>query len=152
MIKQLVRDALPKVIDNNEGAAAQFRNFVEKKIGQDPRFSVEIIALSITSRTPREQTLNRFITVLTQESLQSKDQIFQIAAIFDIPSKDIYSKPDDLRDVFKTRNKIIHELDIDMSDGTRTRVARSKKELVKCVNVIFESASAFLGEVDRRCG
>jgi len=151
MIKQLIRDALPIVIDKNEGAAAQFRNFVEKKIGQDPKFSLEMIALTLTSRSPREQSLGRFISLLTQESLQSKDQIFQIASIFDIPSKDVYSKPDALRDVFRIRNRIIHELDIDMSGSNHSRVTRSKDEMVNGVNVIFEAAASFLSEVDRRC-
>ena len=46
MIKQLIRDALPAVIDKNEGAEAQFRTFIEKKIGLDQKLSMEIMALS----------------------------------------------------------------------------------------------------------
>ena len=89
MIKQLIRDALPKVIEKNEGAELQFRGFIEKKIGSDQKLSMEIMALSITSRTPREHTLNRFIGLLTQDSLQSKDQIYQITSMFDIASRDV---------------------------------------------------------------
>jgi len=92
MIKQLIPDALPTVIDKNEGAELQFRGFIEKKIGNDQKLGMEIMALSITSRTPREHTLNRFIAALTQDSLQSKDQIYQITSMFDIASKDVYVK------------------------------------------------------------
>jgi hypothetical protein len=56
---KLIRDALPTVIDKSEGAELQFRGFIEKKIANDQKLSTEIMALSITSRTPREQSLNR---------------------------------------------------------------------------------------------
>jgi hypothetical protein len=151
LIKQLIKDALPVVIEKNEGAEAQFRAYIEKRIGQEQKFGYELIALSLTSRAPREQTLERFKDLLSQDSLQSKDQIFQVASFFDIPSPDIFSRPNDLRDVFKIRNKIIHELDIDRGRPNRSRVSRRRADMIRAVNIIFQTTSAFLSEVDKRC-
>jgi hypothetical protein len=151
MIKQLIRDALPIVIEKHEGAEAQFRSFIERRIGQDQKLNYELVAISLTSRAPREQTLDRFKALLTQDSLQSKDQIFQIASFFDIPSKDVATRADDLRDVFRMRNKIIHELDIERGGPNRSRVSRTRADMIKAVNVVFQTATAILGEVDRRC-
>jgi hypothetical protein len=151
VIKQLIRDALPNVIEKNEGAEQQFRGFARKKLGGDQKLSIDLIALSITSRTPREHTLKRFIDELLQDSLQSKDQIFQIAAIFDIPSNIISSDPKNLAEVFKVRNRIIHELDIDFGGTNRKRVPRRRADMMASVNLIFKTASIFLAEVERRC-
>jgi hypothetical protein len=151
IIKQLIKDALPIVIEKNEGAEAQFRSFIERRIGQDQKLNYELIALSLTSRTPRDQTLERFKTLLSQDSLQSKDQIFQIAAFFDIPSKDIATSADDLREVFRMRNKIIHELDIERGGSNRSRVSRRRADMIKAVNTVFKTAGAILAEVDKRC-
>ena len=70
--------------------------------------------------------------------------------MFDIASLDVYAKPDELRDVFRIQNRIIHELDIDFSGTNRKRVPRSKI-MMKSVNVIFHTASAILSQLDRRC-
>jgi len=151
MIKQLIKDALPKVIDQNEGAEVSFRSFIERKISKDQKLNFEVMALSLTSKSPREQTLKRFIDELTQDSLQSKDQVFQITSVFDIPSTTISTTPNDLRDVFLVRNRIIHELDINFSGTNRKRVPRRRDDMVKHVNLIFKTAKTVLAEVDKRC-
>ena len=71
--------------------------------------------------------------------------------MFDIASKDVYAKPDELRDVFRVRNRIIHELDIDFSGTNRKRVPRSKAAMMKNVNVSFHTASSILSQIDKRC-
>lgn len=151
MIKQLIRDALPKVIDKNEGAEQQFKAFVKKKLSGDPKMGVDLMAISITSKQPRERTLAWFVEELTQDSLQSKDQIFQIAAFFDIPSSMVHKQPHQLADVFKVRNRIIHELDIDFSGTNRKRVPRKRDDMEAHVAQILATAATILSEVDRRC-
>jgi len=151
MVKQVIRDALTQVIDKNEGAELQFKAFVKKKLANDPKVSAEFVAMSMTSKRPRERTLSWFIDELSNDSLQSKDQIFQIAAIFDIPSNQVHKSPNVLSEVFKVRNRIIHELDIDFSGTNRKRVARRKDDMVKNVEIILQTADAILSEVDKRC-
>jgi hypothetical protein len=45
MIKQLIKDALSKVIDQNEGAEVFFRSFIERKISKDQKLNFEVMAL-----------------------------------------------------------------------------------------------------------
>jgi hypothetical protein len=151
MIKQLIRDALTQVINKNEGAEQQFKAFIRKKLGNDPKFSAEFIAMTVTSRQPRDRALSWFIDEVSQDSLQSKDQIFQIAAIFDIPSKNVHGSPDELSAVFSARNRIIHELDIDFTGVNRKRVPRKMDNMKRNVEIIFQTAAAILSEVDKRC-
>jgi hypothetical protein len=43
-----------------------------------------------------------------------------------------------LRRIFATRNKIVHELDIDFSAARRNRVQRTVKEMVEMTNNLLE--------------
>jgi len=63
----------------------------------------------------------------------------------------VSSDPKVLGDVFKVRNRIIHELDIDFGGTNRKRVPRRKKDMMKNVNLIFKTANLFLYEVEKRC-
>ena len=92
-----------------------------------------------------------FIDEVSHDSLQSKDQIFQVAAIFDIPSSKVHPKPSELADVFRTRNRIIHELDIDFTGTNRKRVPRKMDDMKRSVETIFQTAAAILAEADQRC-
>jgi hypothetical protein len=151
MIKQLIRDALPQVINKNEGAEQQFKAFIKKRLGNDPKFSAEFIAMAVTSRQPRDSALSWFIDEVSHDSLQSKDQIFQVAAIFDIPSNNVHPKPSELAEVFRARNRIIHELDIDFTGTNRKRVPRKMDDMKHNVETIFQTAAAIMSEVDQRC-
>jgi hypothetical protein len=151
VVKQLIKDALPTIIEKHEGAESQFRDYIHSEINKNSKFSTEMIAMSITSRSPREQALARFMSILGQNSLQSKDQIFQVTSFFDIPSKVVYSKPNELQEVFQVRNKIVHELDIDLEGSNRKRNPRGKTEMIRQTNIIFQTTTTVLDEVDKRC-
>jgi hypothetical protein len=152
MMKQLIHDALPKVIEQgNVGAMEFFSNFVAREISRDAKAGAALISRSLTSTMPQRYLQDWYRGQLGAESLQSKDQIFQIAACFDIPSKDITGEPNALKDIYKIRNKIIHEMDIDLKGANRKRIPRKRDEIVAAVNELLEVAEKFLAQVDSRC-
>lgn len=154
MIKQLVADALPTVLDANDGengAAKRFSDFVEKQILNDDKFAAKLISTSITSHSTRDAVLKWFIRKLTADSLQSKDQVFQIASFFDIPTGAVTGNIKQLESAFRARNQIIHEMDIDLTPRNRNRTQRPHYDTVVLVNSIFEVTFSFLKETDKRC-
>lgn len=154
VIKQLVLDALPSVLNSNNGdngAAARFAVFVEKHMVRDAKGAAEIMSRSITSLSPRDTLIQWFQSNLTSESLQSKDQVFQIASYFDIPTKSLCADIKKFTDAFGIRNKIIHELDIDFQQTNRNRSPRRRNDVVANVNLLLEISEKFLLEVDKRC-
>lgn len=154
VIKQLIGDALPIVLNTNDGdngAAARFTSYVEKHLVRDQKGAAEILSRSITSISPRETLIQWFLHQLTSESLQSKDQIFQIASYFDIPTSALCKDIKKLSGIFLVRNNIIHEMDIDFNAKNRNRVSRRRSDIVLSVNLLLETAENFLHEVDKRC-
>ena len=79
MIKQLVRDALAKVIDRSEAAQGNFKLFIEKRLAKqgtlDPRFLSDVLA----SRDPRDVLVTELVRELTSQSLQSKSKCSGLA-------------------------------------------------------------------------
>lgn len=91
LIKQLIRDALPAVVNREPGAEVQFREFVHGKTKRGDSASEKLIAGLLVSKSPRDELLELLVRDLTGDSLQSAEQIFKVASFFDIPTQEICS-------------------------------------------------------------
>lgn len=151
MMKQLVSDALPRIIHHHEGAFQQFVGFTEKQFSKDLKETAKLLARAITQDNPRNTMIGNLVSHLKSDSLQSKDQIFQVASFFDIPSDSIHPKPNELKEVFAVRNLIIHEMDVNLQGQNRKRHPRQRGVVVGQTNVLLGVATRFLSEVDKRC-
>ncbi|OJU33966.1 MAG: hypothetical protein BGN99_28110 [Alphaproteobacteria bacterium 65-37] len=150
LVKQLVRDALRPVIERSEGADAQFRLFVQTKIKRGDGLSDRLIADVLVSRKPRDSLLDVLINDITSESLQSAEQIFRVAAAFDIATSVICPDIKAFKDVFKVRNQIIHEMDVAFDQSNRTRRPRKHADMVSFTNTLFDVSARFLSAADQK--
>ncbi len=148
MLKQLVRDALGKVIDVREGANLQFKRYTAKRLSRQGTLDQKFLAEVLTRPSPRDALVEE----LTSKSLQSKDQILRTASYFDIESYRITSNPESLDEIFQCRNQISHELDVDLEQTDRYRRSRQKETMIKYTKEILELANKILLEVDDRLG
>jgi hypothetical protein len=152
MVKQLVRDALPSTIECDEGATEMFKEHIERRLSMEERVSRKFLANILGDTNPRRCLTEQLLADLTAESLQSAEQLLKVASYFNIPSKQISQTPNTLKDVFKVRNEIGHEMDIDFSQSNRSRRPRAKEKMVTYTNELFRVAAAFLSEVDLKLG
>jgi hypothetical protein len=150
MIKQLIRDTLPAVVERDEGARTVVTTYVERMIRRSDQTDIRLLATALLARKPRDIFIDRVIADLTSGSLQSKDELLRIAACFNIPSARLVTNDSSLSDIFTARNQIIHEMDIDFAQPRRNRRPRRKETMVRYTNDILTIASLFLGEVDGR--
>lgn len=155
VIKQLVQDALPVVLDATEGqngAAANFSDYVRTALSRDPAKAAEVLARSLTAYVPRNSLIEWFQRELKANSLQSKDQIFQVASYFDIPTADLCSGNEikKLTDAFRMRNSMLHEMDIDFSANDDARTVRTEAAIVDAISMLVTVAARFLDEVTKR--
>ena len=150
MIKQLIRDALPDVINLRDGAQERFRQFVEKRLqrGGDPDYS--FVASVIANSDPRRRLVGDLVDDLTSRSLQSVDAILRVGSFFDIPSKDLIPEPAVTKRIFSARNQIVHEMDIDFARSDRNRRAREYSDMEAHTQALFRVAHRFLTEVHAR--
>ena len=150
MIKQLVRDALPDVINLRDGAQERFRQFVEKRLqrGEGPDYS--FVAGVIADSNPRGRLVGDLVDDLSSRSLQSVDAILRVGSFFDIPSRDLIPEPLVTKAIFSARNQIVHEMDIDFARSDRNRRAREYSDMEAHTQALFEVAHRFLTEVNAR--
>lgn len=150
LAKQLICDALPTVIDTNVAAGKMFKGFVERRLRGTDALDVKALADVVGDYNPRGKLIEMYIADLTSGSLQSTDEILKVGAAFDIPSVDITADPRGLTDIFRIRNRIIHEMDVDFDRPNRNRTPRARQSMVDHTNRVFGVAKAFLEGVDGR--
>lgn len=150
MAKQLVRDALPILVQRDEGVAAMFFQRSKKALYKDSVLDADLLLRSIMVDNPRDVLMLDLVRELTAGSLQSVDELFRVAAYFNIPSKQLSPDPNDLRRIFNARNQIAHEMDIDFTQRNRSRRPRARDGMINDVNVLFCVAKVFLESTDQK--
>ena len=145
MIKQLVRDALSLTIDQSEGAEDNLRTFVARRLARQGTVDPGFLSTVLSSRDPRKVLVNELVTDLVSQSLQSKEQVLRAASYFDIPSNLLAPDLKQLGNIFRARNEIVHEMDVDFTQTNRNRRPRRKAQMVKHTTEILRLANAFFG-------
>lgn len=146
LVKQLIKDALPDVINCNEAAERTFRTDIERRIRRE-EIAHKLLADVLTRQRPRDRLIEILVSDLTSQSLQSKDQLLRVGSFFDIQSNSITDDPSRLDGIFTARNQIVHEMDIS-TDGNRR--SRTKQDMVAATNEIFRVSKVFLEEVNHK--
>jgi hypothetical protein len=150
MIKQLVRDALPKVMERQPGARNQLQVFFARSLRRKEPCDFDLLAQVLLDDSPRRRVIQEVIAELTASSLQSSEQVLRTAAFFDIASPRLTPDPRALQEIFNRRNQMAHEMDVDFSQPNRNRRPRARQLLVDDTNELFRVARQFLTEVDAR--
>lgn len=150
LAKQLIRDALPTVLESNDGAAKMFKTFVERRLRDKDELDHRLLADVIADRQPRARLVSLLVDDLTSRSLQSTEELLKAGAAFDIASNEVTNDPRRLADIFRARNQIAHEMDVDFTRPNRSRRPRARGVMVGHTNEIFRVAGALLVGVDLR--
>jgi hypothetical protein len=80
MMKQLVRDTLPTVVKNDEGASVMFVQRSKKTIYKDNTLNADLLLRAILTESPKDVLIEDLVRELTSGSLQSVDELFRVAA------------------------------------------------------------------------
>jgi len=156
MVKQLIRDTLPKVIDKDLGAHKEFEQFATRELAMKSIDStlnaadVKTLACIIVQDSPKHALLARLLRSLTSDSLQSAEQLLRVASHFGIIAQEVYKDLSKLRQVFDIRNRIAHEMDIDFTQRNRKRFPRRKIDMINHTNTLLVAADNFLRAVDKK--
>jgi len=150
MVKQLIRDTLPKVAHNIDGSHVSFEGYIERRLKKDPDKSIQFIAKIIADKNPRARLVKEWIEDLTADSMQSVEQLSKAAASFDIPTATLTNDLNKIKKIFTMRNEIVHEMDIDFSRNNRSRRSRKKTEMKEATEELFDIANRFLKAVDQK--
>lgn len=145
-LKQLIRDALPSLIEVNSDASAGLNKFAQK-IAAEPKTSAE----AMLSGNPRQHIIDAYVYELTGSSLQSVEQVKGVAAALGISDNAFVKQISSLKDLFTARNEISHELDLRDVErhGEKRRRSRNRTETEGLADTAFEVGQAFIDKVGK---
>lgn len=155
MSKQIIKDTLPKLSDIDIKVEQGIETFLARQIRKDSEStnsssSNRFLARLLVAQSHRKQAIQEYINDLTAGSLQSPEELTRIAFALGVDPNLCSIDADILRPIFKTRNKIIHELDIDFATSKRNRHNRSKKQMVAGTNTLLEISEKIFVEVFKK--
>ena len=103
----------------------------------------------LADRSPRDRLVEEYIRELTGESLQSAEEVMRTLGALGIEYKALNLDIQRLKEIFHLRNKIIHELDIDLDALKRKRKVRSQSDLLDNADHILTVTRTILRELNR---
>jgi hypothetical protein len=145
--KQLIRDALPVLVTQDDAMRKELLAFASRRLqktegeaGTDTKFLAELLIGS-----PEQNLIENFIRSLTSGSLQSTDELWRIASALGVrEDKKVKKSISGLQAAFEARNQIAHEMDIDFDTRPRNRRGRRRDDMVSMTNSVLAAADAVL--------
>jgi hypothetical protein len=153
-LKQAIRDCLESLLEKNKAVRDGFEKFIRKRISGEGDVlelagGAKFLALMLADKEPRKRLIEEYIKELTGESLQSAEEIMRTAAALGLDQKTLGLDVVRLREIFGIRNKIIHELDINLEAKKRKRRVRSQADLLDNADFILTTAKTVLKALDK---
>ncbi len=131
LVKQLVKTKLARLIEADKGVGERFKQFVRKGLERNEKEVLSTVALALIDQNPREVLLRDYIDSMTDDSLQSVEELHRVSSASGLEVTKIFSndRRNRLRDAFIVRNQIIHEMDIMVETGaSRTTGHRTRRQ------------------------
>lgn len=160
MTKQLIRDALPKLVEVSQetrdriaqlGARHLRRGFTDgdESNGEGSQgVSPQRLARVLMAENPRRGMMEILIDDLTSGSLQSASELYKVLGYFGVSANAIGCTEAELREVFDCRNKLIHEMDIDFARPNRNRRSRPRDDMMRYTRVLLTAGENILAQVN----
>lgn len=150
-LKQIAQDALDATVDISPEAQEALTTFAERRfIRADLQGGVLVnsreVARLIVSASPREVAIESLVRDLTSRSLQSLEELYRALAHFGASGLKLDKAG--LKGAFETRNRIAHEMDMNLQHPTRKRTARKRAEMVGHTEVLLKTAADVLEYMD----
>lgn len=154
-LKQGIRDCLGHLLSTDQQVRDGFEKFIRKRISGENDIletggGAKFLARILADETPRERLVEDYIRELTGDSLQSADEVLRTIAALGIDQKDLKLDIPKLKEIFGIRNKIIHELDIDLDAHKRKRKVRSQADLLDSADSILGIARTILIALNKK--
>jgi hypothetical protein len=154
-LKQAIRDCLEFLLEKDKRVRDGFEKFIRKRVSGEGDVlelasGAKFLSIILAEKEPRKRLIEEYIKELTGESLQSVEEIMRTSAALGIEVKDLGLDIPRLKEIFGIRNKIIHELDINLEAPKRKRRVRGQEDLLDTSDVILSAAKSVLEAIDKK--
>jgi hypothetical protein len=153
MIKQLIRDALPELALSSESVRAELEKFVARSIrgeadASESRLGAKFLSRVLVAQSPQAAVIEEYVRELTGGSLQSAAELSKAATALGLSNGTVDVRQ--FKEIFDVRNKIVHELDINLDGDRRKRNGRGREAMMKHTNALLEIGERVLRGVDEQ--
>jgi hypothetical protein len=150
-LKQIVHDALLAVVGKSPGAHEELVKFVERRLvrgGSEGGIGLNAkeMAALLLAPSPRGAAIDMLARELTSRSLQSYEELERLLRFLGIA--DLTLDKASLKAAFDARNRIVHEMDMDLDNPTRKRKSWKRDEMVAQARVLLETAGNIVAKID----
>jgi len=154
-LKQAIRDSLEPLLEKDTQVRNGFEDFIRKSLGGEAnalesRGGTRFLASVLADKEPRRRLVEEYIKELTGDSLQSAEELFRTAAALGLDHKAVGLDHTRLKGIFDIRNKIIHDLDIDLAARVRKRKVRSQSDLLDNCDHILSTTKHLIEHIDAK--
>ena len=147
MVKQLIRDAVPALVQKS----SEVRDGLEKFVARGLRGDVEtrdvasgwrFLGRILAAPSHQDQVIEEYIRDLTCGSLQSVEELSRTATALGL--SELKFDRTKLKEIFEIRNKIVHDLDVNLDAERRKRNIRGREPMMKHTNALLQTAEQML--------
>src|SRR5262249_37789761 len=118
----------------------------------DRSFGAKFLAKILSHSSPQQGAIEAYINHLTGGSLQSTESLYEVVGALGLWPDDVGLDRKVFDPIFDVRNKIIHELDVNLDAERRTRNVRRRDAMVAHTNQLLLLAHNILKKVDSKIG
>jgi hypothetical protein len=153
-VKRLIQDTLPGLVRKKAPAREALQAFAARRIrdeaatGAESAKAYSLIAIALVSDSPQAAIIRAFVEELTGGSLQSVDRVFEALGALGL-QKGVTVDRSQLKQVFDDRNRIVHEMDMDLTLSNRRRTSRRRDPMIASANALLTLGAKILEAVDQ---
>lgn len=153
MVKQIIREALPMMLRRDVRAQEALEKFIARQIRPDTgdlerSVSAKFLARVLSKPSTQLAIIDEYVRHLTGGSLQSTASLYEVVGALGLNADDVGVDRRELDPIFEARNKIIHELDVNLNVERRTRNVRSKSSMIGHTDRLLHIAEKILKKID----
>jgi hypothetical protein len=120
------------------------RRIVLEGVGRVANERVGLLARVLSAESQQKQVIEEYIDDLTAGSLQATEELIRTTKALGLEPEACNITRREVDPIFKVRNEIIHDLDMNLSGRQRKRNLRRQGDMVKHANTVLGIAQALL--------
>jgi hypothetical protein len=154
-LKELIRGSIRSLAAADPDVQAELEIFVQRQLRgdvdePDTAAGHKFLSKVLVASSPQERLIDEYVTELTGTSLQSAQQLMKATKALGLDPKQMGIDPKKLQTIFGVRNKIIHELDVNLAktSARRSRNSRRRDDMEGWSTRLLEIAKALVAGVE----
>ena len=149
LLKQIIRDSVPTLIHLDESVWEGLEKFLARRLRTEAEEATgakahAFLARILAADSQQAQVIEEYVHDLTGTSLQSDKEVMKAISALGLEAGELEIDASILKPIFETRNRIIHEFDINFEAARRNRQSRTMEQMISHTNNLLTVATAIL--------